>query len=154
MELRWMLRACVQRGFPGGETPLRQVELHDRLAERHVLENLVHGGFVIHFISAIGIHAHVRRAHDLPQRGIRNTAGELDTVLDRKLTSQLAHGRKLRAVADDDKLHVVAVERLAHVRHGLEEQIQSPACRSPPRSRPDASCRGAARGAAAARARA
>ena len=49
----------VERGLAGRGAALVQVELHDRLLQRHVLEDLVHRGDVVHRGRRVGAHADV-----------------------------------------------------------------------------------------------
>src|SRR5437588_326597 len=58
-EIQWVIFSSVKRSPPGRVTSFGEIELHDRLAERHVLHDLVHGGLVVHLVGDVGIDADI-----------------------------------------------------------------------------------------------
>ena len=60
----------VERCVLRREAPLLHVELDDRLAERHVLHDLVHGGDVVHGRDAVWIDADVGRGQHGQELGV------------------------------------------------------------------------------------
>ncbi len=115
----------IERGLARRDAPFREIELHDRLAERHVLEDLVHGRLVVHLVGAVRVHAHVRGAEHLPELLVRQASRELNVIGDAEPLAHLLQRGHLGAGADDDELHVGAAEVVAQMSGGLEQQIDA-----------------------------
>src|SRR5690606_29951225 len=69
-------------------TTFRQVVLDDRLAERHILHDLVHRGLVVHLVCDVRIHAYVRRVEHREQYTVGNATGERHILVDVQLSGE------------------------------------------------------------------
>ena len=116
-KIRGVVWARIQRRLPGEKHPSVKSNWTMGLPSAMYSRILFIGVLVVHLMGAIGVHAHVRGAHEFPQRHGGNPAGELDAVVDRQLTAQLAYRHKLGVVPAMG--HIIATEFPAPVKPRL-----------------------------------
>ena len=98
----------VQRAVAGRHARLGQRVGGHGAPEGHVLGDLDHGRDVVERARRIRRQADVRRGEDQADVVVAAPAGELDVVAQRQLVGQRAHGGQRVAVADEDRVPVVA----------------------------------------------
>src|SRR5260221_68344 len=124
-EVLGIVAARVERGVLRGEAPLGEVELHDRLAERHVLHDLVHGRLVVHVVRDVGIHADVRGVEHREELGIRDAPRERHVIADAQAAREQLHLIERGASAHEPEMDIAAAVRVHDALHGAQQQVDA-----------------------------
>src|SRR5690606_14200720 len=124
-QVLWIVALGIERGVLRGDTPLHEVVLYDRLAERHVLHDLVHRRLVIHFIGDIRIHADIGGVEHREQLAVRNSSREGHVSLDAELPRERLHRGKLRAAAYEAEMNIGPAELVHDVTRRLEQAVDA-----------------------------
>ena len=123
-EVRGVAVAGVDGRVAAQPLHLRQRELHDRLAERQVLEHLAHRGAVVHGVALVDADAHVRGrevgAHEL----VADAARELDDVAEAQRVDAALQGLAGVAGPDDREVDVVAAAPADDVLRRVDEALE------------------------------
>src|SRR5688572_10140218 len=124
-EMHRVVLLRVERGFLRREAALGQVELHYRLAERHVFHDLVHGRDVVHLVGDVRVYADVRSVEHRQQLCIRHPAGEGDVVGHAELARQVLHLLQRGAAADQAEVDVGSLQLVHQVADRLQQQVDA-----------------------------
>ena len=128
-DLACQIDRVVAPGIQGGalrrDPALHQVELDDRLGQRHVFHDLVHGRLVVHVVGDIRIDADVGGIQHVQQIRIRHAPGEGDVIGDAQLHRQLPHAAERGAAAHQPEMHVRAPHDPDDVPRSLQQNVDS-----------------------------
>ena len=124
-EIRWIVGLGVERGALRRDAALLDVELDDRLGQRHVLHDLVHGGDVVHRRDAVGIYADIGRGQHGEELGVVDPAGESDVIRHLHRLGEPLHGLKLWPAAGHHELNVATAPDIDGVADRREQQIDT-----------------------------
>src|SRR5664280_1092355 len=105
-EVGRVVALSIQTRLPSGHPSFAEIELHDRLAQRHVLHDLVHRRDVIHAVRLVRVHAYVRRSQHGTEVLVRQATREVDVLSKAKVCHPLAESFQLRASTYGDELNV------------------------------------------------
>src|SRR5207302_11197363 len=106
-------------------TSFREIELHDRLAERHVFHDLVHGGLVVHLVGDVRVDADIGGVEHGEHLLVGHAPGEGHELGDAELPRERLHRFERSAAAHQAEVDVAAPEIEHDVACGPQQVVDA-----------------------------
>ena len=115
----------VERRPPRRITPFREIELHDRLAERHVLHDLVHRRLVVQLVDDVAVDADVGGIEHRQHLAVGHAPRESHVVADAQLLRERLHLLERSAAAHQAEVDITAPEVEYDVAGGSQQVVDT-----------------------------